>query len=108
MHLLSDRTRVLCRVEDEECAFGVAPSEVPQELVDGFIECFGAAPEFTFCDEHVLVVGSNEDVGLACSVECFPGRRAFVMTVKLDKEVVAYCFLVESGEGARASFHHQG
>jgi hypothetical protein len=62
MHFLTDSTRILRPIEHEKRTFGISSCKVAQELINGFIECFGATPELTFRYKHVPVIHSNQDV----------------------------------------------
>ena len=63
----------LVLAEHDQGRPGVAPRDVPKELVNGCVQRLGPSPDLALGDEDVATVFAYQDVGLACGVERLAG-----------------------------------
>src|SRR6185295_6895520 len=73
LHLLHNRREILLPVEDNCRQLRVAPTGITEELFSEFLsELLRPVPEQAFGDEDVVVIDSNEDIGLSIAVKGLP------------------------------------
>ena len=58
-NLFQHRIEFFVVYEAHDCGFGIAPRQIAKNLVDGFLECLDAFPEFAFTDEDVRTFVTN-------------------------------------------------
>jgi len=65
LNLAKNLTKVLVLIEKKNCSFGIAPSDVPEKLINGLCQRLLARPKFAFSSEYWLPIMPYLDVGLA-------------------------------------------
>ena len=73
--LLEDCAEAALADEHHDGELGVAPSRVPEELVNGRGEAFDARPELALADEEVAPLVADQDVRLALAGTPKPDRE---------------------------------
>src|SRR5687767_11420243 len=86
--------RVSSAIKNKNGCFPVAPSRIPEQLIDRIPKSLRAFPEFAFSNEDISVTLSKEDVGLSGHIERLAGRLAFKLTIELHEKVLAQRFLI--------------
>src|SRR5437016_5047025 len=90
--LLKHRFEFFVPNETDNSSFGISPSQVTKNLVDGFVKVFVAFPKFALANKDVRPSMANKDVSFTVLVEGFPGRIR-IMGLKHRQQMIPQILL---------------
>jgi hypothetical protein len=70
-----------CLLKRRIAVFRIAPSNVPQQLVDRLVHVLLPTPKFAFGNKGVRTLVSNENIRLAASIERLARSVTLIMAV---------------------------